>query len=101
MVPRLLTVMGSGETAPTMTTVHQQLLARFGPDPLAVLLDTPYGFQENAPELAARALTYFADSVGHRLEVASWRGRDATPLEYEKMLSRVRAAAYVLSLIHI
>jgi len=80
-----------------MTTVHQQLLARFGPDPLAVLLDTPYGFQENAPELAARALTYFADSVGHRLEVASWRGRDATPLEYEKMLSRVRAAAYVFA----
>ncbi|GAC1342752.1 MAG: hypothetical protein NVSMB29_14780 [Candidatus Dormibacteria bacterium] len=96
-LPRVLAVMGSGETAPTMTSVHQSLLARLGPDASAVLLDTPYGFQENAPELAARALTYFADSVGRRLEVASWRGKEATPLEYEQMLSRVRASAYVFA----
>ena len=48
-VPRLLAIMGSGETAPTMVKVHRELLERMGPPPVpAVLLDTPFGFQENA-----------------------------------------------------
>ena len=42
-VPRLLTIMGSGETSPTMVKVHRQLLGRLGPPPVpAVLLDTPF-----------------------------------------------------------
>src|SRR5438309_571210 len=44
--------MGSGETAPTMTSVHAALIARMGPPPVAaVLLDTPFGFQENADDI--------------------------------------------------
>ena len=49
--PRILAIMGSGETAPTMAKVHRALLERFGPSrrrPRS--LDTPYGFQENADE---------------------------------------------------
>ena len=30
----------------------------------AVLLDTPYGFQENADDISDKAVAYFADSVG-------------------------------------
>ena len=63
--------MGSGETAPTMAKVHRLLLSRSGPPPVpAVMLDTPYGFQENAPELAERAQLYFRQSIGVDLEVA-------------------------------
>ena len=55
-VPRLLVIMGSGETSPTMVKTHRQLFARLGPPPVpAVLLDTPFGFQENASEVAGRA----------------------------------------------
>ena len=32
--PRLLAIMGSGETAPTMVKVHRQLLERMGPPPV-------------------------------------------------------------------
>ena len=38
-----------------------------------MLLDTPFGFQTNAPEIAARAVDYFRDSVGATLEVAGLR----------------------------
>jgi len=56
--------MGSGETAPTMVKVHRRLLERLGPPPVpAVLLDTPFGFQENAREIAGRAVTYFRESL--------------------------------------
>lgn len=61
---RVLALMGSGETSPTMVTVHRALAARLGPGADAVLLDTPYGFQENVHTISRRARAYFADSVG-------------------------------------
>ena len=85
MTPRLLTIMGSGETAPTMVKVHRSVVERLGagsgPGPglgtaRGLLLDTPFGFQTNAPEIASRAVTYFRDSVGAVLEVAGLRRRD-------------------------
>ena len=59
--PRILAFMGSGETAPTMVTPHRDIVARLGDvPPRAVLLDTPYGFQENGPEITQKAVEYFA-----------------------------------------
>ena len=48
-LPHILAVMGSGETAPTMVTTHRMLASKLQKPARAVLLDTPYGFQENAP----------------------------------------------------
>lgn len=96
-LPRLLTIMGSGETAPTMVKVHRGLFERLGPDARAVVLDTPYGFQENAPELAQRAVEYFRVSVNRTIEVAGLPAMDLEPVTVEKGLARVRAAQYVFA----
>ena len=98
-MPRLLCIMGSGETTPTMVSVHQDLLSRLGPRPVpAVLLDTPFGFQENAADISERTVAYFRDRVGFPISVASFRSRErATPLEYETMLARVAEARYVFA----
>jgi hypothetical protein len=98
-VPRLLVIMGSGETAPTMSAVHRDLLARLGDPPVpAVLLDTPFGFQGNADELSAKAVQYFATSVQRPLTVASYRSADQVgSLAYETMLNRLRDARYVFA----
>ena len=64
MTARLLAVMGSGETSPTMVKTHRALFDQLGADARAVLLDTPFGFQENADDIAARAVEYFGSSVG-------------------------------------
>jgi cyanophycinase-like exopeptidase len=97
--PRVLAIIGSGETAPTMTSVHADLLRRAGgTSARAVMLDTPYGFQENADDLAARSLAYFRDSVGHDVEVASFRDAEtATPLQYEQMCARLAQADWVFA----
>jgi cyanophycinase-like exopeptidase len=98
-VTRLLVIMGSGETSPTMIKVHRSLFDRLGPGPVpAVLLDTPVGFQENAEIIATKAVEYFRESVGREVEVATWRRSAAgDPVEYETMLARVRAARYVFA----
>ena len=76
-LPRLLCIMGSGETTPTMVSVHADLLSRLGPRPVpAVLLDTPFGFQENAADISERTVAYFRDRVGFPISVASFRNRE-------------------------
>ncbi len=80
-----------------MVKVHRALIERVGGGP-AVMLDTPFGFQANADDLVDKAQTYFRDSVGTELGVASYRSADtATDLDLERALTRIRAAAYVFA----
>ena len=101
-LPRVLSIMGSGETAPTMVSVHRSLVARLPKPVRAVLLDTPYGFQENANDLASRAVDYFRKSVDIEIEVAGLhRTRDthvsADPVAVERGLRHVADAEYLFS----
>jgi cyanophycinase-like exopeptidase len=96
--PRLLAIIGSGETAPTMAKVHRLLVERLGPPPVeAVLLDTPYGFQENAQEISHRTVDYFERNLRLRLRVASWRGRSDEVLRREQALALARGADLVFA----
>jgi hypothetical protein len=97
-LPRILTIMGSGETTPTMARVHRAILDRLGERPVpAVLLDTPYGFQENADEITARALEYFKVSVGTAFQAASFRSAEVDSLARETALVRMRDARLVFT----
>ncbi|MEV4168339.1 hypothetical protein [Nonomuraea sp. NPDC049709] len=69
-MPGLLVLMGSGETSPTMVEIHRAAARTLRPGARAVLLDTPYAFQENSADISARACRYFAHSVGLDVEVA-------------------------------
>ena len=97
-LPRILVIMGSGETAPTMVPTHR-LISRMLPNPArATLLDTPYGFQENAPELASKAVEYFNTSINMKLDVAGLTQLvDADALTVERGLQLVADAHYVFA----
>ena len=96
-LPRILTIMGSGETTPTMSRAHRAVLERLGTKPVpAVLLDTPYGFQENADDISARTVDYFRDSVGGPIAVASFRSSDDALIR-ETAQVRVRDARLVFA----
>lgn len=96
--PRILAIMGSGETAPTMAKVHRALFERLGDGPVpAAVIDTPYGFQENADELSARTVEFFATSVGRPVAVASYRSREADAVTLASALARIREARYVMA----
>jgi cyanophycinase-like exopeptidase len=97
-LPRILTIMGSGETTPTMARAHRTVLDRLGEKPVAaVLLDTPYGFQENAGDISERALIYFRDTVGNPMTVASFRSAEVDPLARETAQVRIREARLVFT----
>ncbi|MDE0804837.1 MAG: hypothetical protein OSA99_16120 [Acidimicrobiales bacterium] len=97
---RVLTIMGSGETAPTMIKTHRRIMEMVGATGPgdAVLLDTPYGFQENADDISAKAQEYFRASVGNPIEVATWRrGSSADPVGRERALAAIADASYVFT----
>ncbi len=93
-IPRILAVMGSGETAPTMVSTHQELFARLPAQSSAVLSETPYGFQENAGEISERTTAYFQRSVGHAIQPIG--PRDAAGTDDESV-ARLQAADYVFA----
>jgi cyanophycinase-like exopeptidase len=106
--PRLLVILGSGETSPTMVTPHQQVFAQLASGlggseraPVdAVALDSPYGFQENADELTTRIHDYFADSVGREVAAVGFRSRsgaEADPAGHAEQMARLRAAKWVFA----
>ncbi len=101
-LPRILAIMGSGETAPTMVTTHRRLTSMLPSPVKAVVLDTPYGFQENAPELAAKAVEYFKTSINVDLVVAGLvRLHDthiaADPVAIERGLRALDDADYIFA----
>jgi cyanophycinase-like exopeptidase len=97
-MPRVLAIMGSGETAPTLSRVHRSLFDRLGPPPVpAVLIDTPYGFQENADDISGRAMDFFRETVGHPIGVASYRSAQVDGLAHATAVARIREARYVFT----
>ncbi|HSM67463.1 MAG TPA: hypothetical protein VK860_14235 [Ilumatobacteraceae bacterium] len=99
-LPRILAIMGSGETAPTMKAPHRAIFDRLGPGRAvdAILLDTPFGFQENAEILAAKATEYFRDAVGREVTVAGLGRTDTGDVvAVERAISRIRNADWVFA----
>src|ERR1700737_2702675 len=97
--PRLIALFGSGETSPVMASGPQGAIARVSdPDLNAILLDTPFGFQENADEIAFRIVAYFRQNVGSEITVASLRHSGRAPaLEGEQFLKSISDANYVFA----
>ena len=98
---RLLTLMGSGETAPTMVKVHRAIFEKVGDTATpakSLFLDTPFGFQENAAELCVKTLDYFASSIVRPLTVAGIGRIDTMSVaEREAAFSRLAQAAVVFA----
>jgi cyanophycinase-like exopeptidase len=79
-----------------MAKVHRLLVERLGAPPAdAVLLDSPYGFQENADDISVRTVSYFRN-LQIPLDVASWRTAHDV-LARERALARIDAADYVFA----
>src|SRR4051794_28646499 len=95
--PRILVLVGSGETTPRLARVHRDLFRRLPDTATGALLDTTYGFQENAEELSEKIVDYFATSVRRPFSVATYRTRNGAPTEAAAAVARIDAADYVLA----
>lgn len=80
-----------------MTKVHRGLLANLD-EVRAVNLNTPFGFQENVPQMTAKLLAYFSTSLHldmGALDLRSFEG--ATPEQRQNFKDAVRRSNYVFA----
>ncbi len=101
---RLLTIMGSGETSPTMVKPHREVFEQLGivacrwsPVP-SIFSDTPFGFQENADELSAKTVEYFKVSPTVPSMLPPRDVAAATTFEREVAFNAIRQALIRLRL---
>lgn len=93
-----LILIGSAETSPGMVKVHREILAQLPVDPRVVYIDTPHGFQENAPLITSKVQEYFDTSLQQAVEVASLLDASiATPATIESFRLSIEAADYVFA----
>jgi cyanophycinase-like exopeptidase len=102
--PRLLVLIGSGEMAPQMARVHRSVINRLAEGTRAgasavraAVVDTPYGFQENADALSAEAVDFFGRRLGLDVRVAALRRADADLVSRETAYATVLESDFVFS----
>lgn len=91
--------MGSGETSPTMVTPHQQILAALGKVGRLKLtiLDTPFGFQENADDLTDKLIDFFTQSVGATPKAISLRNVSVTGAALGEAVNSIRESDWLFA----
>lgn len=96
---RQIVVMGSGETSPTMVTPHQQILGSLGKlDRLKLtILDTPFGFQENADDLTEKLIDFFTQSVGATPKAISLRNTSVTGAALGEAVNSIRESEWLFA----
>jgi hypothetical protein len=80
-----------------MVKVHRELFSRL--DSIdAVFLDTPFGFQENVPQLSEKIQTYFDTSLQVSMRAASFCSFErSSELERAQFIQNVSSANYVFA----
>src|SRR5207302_1914674 len=58
---------------------------------IPLLLDTPYGFQDNADDITTKAIAYFRSSVGRTVTPLTWR-RPLVTADLDCALTTIRTA---------
>jgi len=98
-VARQIVVMGSGETSPTMVTPHQQILTSLGKiDRLNLtILDTPFGFQENADDLTDKLIDFFTQSVGATPKAIALRNTSVTGAALGEAVNSIRESDWLFA----
>ena len=89
-------IVGSGETAPTMVATHREALSEARASEV-VIVDTTYGFQENADQITAKLVEFFQVSLRFPSAIASLRSIRADPVEVERFRTTLQSAEAVFA----
>ncbi len=66
-----IAILGSGETSPNLVAVHRKLLQELTKPVNAYMLDSPFGFQENAEQLVEKIQDFYDLSLNIKIKLAS------------------------------
>ena len=93
-----IAILGSGETSPNLVTVHRRLINNLGKEVNAYMIDTPFGFQENADELVNKLKEFYEKSINIKIDLASFRDKKAiNSINYFEMLEALSESNFIFA----
>ena len=85
---RILTLFGSGETSPHMAKNYRKIIDNLGYKPQKnILLDTPFGFQENNEVLSEKIQDYFLKKINLNLKNLNFKNEKSFHKNFINILS--------------
>jgi len=93
-----LAILGSGETSPNLVSVHRKLISNLEGEVNAYMIDTPFGFQENADELVKKLKEFYKKSVEIEIHLASFRDKKSiNSINYFEMLEELSKSNFIFA----
>ena len=93
-----IAILGSGETSPNLVSVHRNLINKIDDEVIASLIDTPFGFQENADQLVDKLIEFYDVSLNLEINLASFRNKKYfKSVEYFEFLKKIQSSNFIFS----
>ena len=93
-----IAILGSGETSPNLVSVHRNLINKIDGEVIASLIDTPFGFQENADQLVEKLIEFYEVSLNTDIKLASYRTKkDFKSVEYFEFTKIIQGSNFIFS----
>ena len=93
-----IAILGSGETSPNLVSVHRNLINKIDDEVIASLIDTPFGFQENADQLVDKLIEFYDVSLNLEINLASFRNKKYfKSVEYFEFIKKIQSSNFIFS----
>ena len=95
-----IAILGSGETSPNLVSVHRELLEILDNSSDAYMIDTPFGFQENANQLVEKIIEFYKVSLNVEMKLASYRKiEELNTKSFFKSIQLLENASFIFAVI--
>ncbi len=93
-----IAILGSGETSPNLVSVHREMISRLKKITNPLIINSPFGFQENVDELSDKLQDFFMKSLGIETDILSYRTPDdLNTVDYFKCLDKINKSNFVFA----
>ena len=93
-----LAILGSGETSPNLVSVHRELLKGLDDSSSIFMIDSPFGFQENANQLVEKIIDFYKVSLNVEMKLASYRKiEELNTKSFFKSIQLLESASFIFA----
>ena len=92
-----IAILGSGETSPNLVSVHRELLDDEASSN-CFMIDSPFGFQENADQLVEKIQDFYKTSLNIEIQLASFRKiEELNSKSFFKTIQLLESASFIFA----
>ena len=93
-----LAILGSGEMSPNLVSVHRELLEGLDDSSSIFMIDSPFGFQENANQLVEKIIDFYKVSLNVEMKLASYRNiEELNTKSFFKSIQLLESASFIFA----